>query len=82
MFYEPLLKAISFELKCPYKALAYNVTNWKWNLKVNIPLPDFGKYCMSLDVYGKPKGEKGFIKALLYLGSGSLKQMKIIVKLS
>jgi hypothetical protein len=74
MMYESMIKSINFDLKCPYKAGIYNVTNYKSNLKINLPLPDFGKYCLKAEFYGKPKGQKGFEKLISYGGAGSLAQ--------
>lgn len=71
---DAIVNSINFELKCPYKARTYNITNFRANLNVAIPFPDVGKYCIKAEIYGKPKGKKSFEKAVSFGGSGTFKQ--------
>jgi hypothetical protein len=74
MLYEPVIKSINFELKCPYKAGIYNVTNFKMNLNTNLPLPNLGNYCLKVELIGKLKGQKDFENFVSFGGAGTIKQ--------
>jgi hypothetical protein len=39
----------------PYKARTYRVDNFRANMKIPLPLPDFGKYCLNDDIFERSK---------------------------
>jgi hypothetical protein len=73
---DAIKESVKFEIKCPMRAGQYNVTNFRANMNIPVPLPDFGKYCLAIDFHGKPRGHKGFVRAIESGGSGSLKITK------
>lgn len=74
MIRESVMKCLNFNLTCPYKAGLYKVTNFKVNFNFRIPLPDIGKYCIKVDLFGKTKNARAFEKVVSWGGSGTLVQ--------
>jgi hypothetical protein len=73
LIHKPLMKSSNFEFKCPFKARAYNITNFKPNLESYFAIPNLGNYCLETEIYGKPKQKKSVEKMISFGGTGRFK---------